>query len=263
MRNIAVILLSGGLDSTTLAAHAVRQGYELRAVTLHYGQKHSKEVDCARRVARHYDIKQEVVDISFFKKLAWYSALTNPVSLSVPRRRQIEEIPQSIPITYVPLRNTMFISMAAAFLESEVLHLIEVEKARPEELEASVLIAANAVDYSGYPDCRPEYYQRMAAALGYGSKLGTTYLMPIKIETPIIEKTKAQIVAMALEMAVPLELTWSCYEGGDIPCGECDSCILRARGFAEAGVRDPLLGLIQDRGHTARRRTRRSVSPRM
>ena len=148
---------------------------------------------------------------------------------------------KDIPITYVPLRNTFLITIAAAFLESEVLNLIESEKASPAELEASIFIAANAMDYSGYPDCKPEFYEKMAEALFKGSKLGAQYDKQIKVQTPIIHKTKAEIVKLGMELGAPLEYTWSCYEGGEVPCGKCDSCILRAKGFSEAGYEDPLL----------------------
>lgn len=241
MRKLAVLLLSGGLDSSTVAAYAQKQGYELKAITIHYGQKHGKEVKCARKIAAHLGIEQEVVDVSFFKRLAWYSALTNPETMSIPKSRRPEDMPAEIPITYVPLRNTLFISMAAAFLESEALHLIEVEKVSPAALEAYIFIAANTVDYSGYPDCRPEYYEQMAKSVTLGSKLGAMYGKAIQIQTPIIMKSKAEIVRLAVDLRVPLQHTWSCYEGGEAPCGRCDSCLLRAKGFAEAGIIDPLV----------------------
>jgi 7-cyano-7-deazaguanine synthase len=146
-----------------------------------------------------------------------------------------------IPITYVPLRNTFFITLAAAFVESQVLDLIEREQIAPSQVGASLFIAANAIDYSGYPDCRPEYYQQMSKALFLGSKLGTQYGIPINIETPIIGLSKAQIIKMGQALDAPLAYTWSCYEGGAFPCGKCDSCLLRASGFAQAGFVDPLL----------------------
>ena len=177
----------------------------------------------------------------FFSKLAWYSALTNSSNFSVPIQRNNFEMARAIPLTYVPLRNTFFITMAAAFVESEVLHLIESEIIDPKEVRASIFIAANAIDYSGYPDCRPEYYREMKKSLFQGSKLGIQYNRPINIETPIISKSKAEIVKMAMKLKAPLEFTWSCYEGGLLPCGKCDSCILRAKGFSEAGYKDPLI----------------------
>lgn len=251
-RKVGVILLSGGLDSTTVAAYAKKQGYELIAITLHYGQKHSKEVESAKKVAQLMGIKQEVIDISFFKRLAWYSALTRPEDFAVPKQRDNKEMSKGIPITYVPLRNTFFITIAAAFLESRVLNLIENEKVDPAEVEASIFIAANAIDYSGYPDCRPKYYEKMTRVLFEGSKLGAQYRKPINIQTPIILKTKAEIIKLAMELKVPLEYTWSCYEGGEVPCGRCDSCILRAKGFAGAGSEDPLIIRLEKDGKIAK-----------
>ena len=252
MKKIGVILLSGGLDSTTVAAYAKKQGYELKAIALNYGQKHSIEVESARKVAETLGIELEVVDISFFKKIAWYSALTSPEDFKLPTGRNKEEMAKGIPLTYVPLRNTFFITIAAAFLESEALNLIESKKVDPKELEASIFIAANAIDYSGYPDCRPAYYEKMAKALFEGSKLGTYYGKPINIETPIILKTKAEIVKLGMELKAPLEYTWSCYEGGEVPCDRCDSCILRAKGFADAGYDDPLIVRLREEGKIAK-----------
>ncbi|TET44688.1 MAG: 7-cyano-7-deazaguanine synthase QueC [Dehalococcoidia bacterium] len=252
MRKVGVILLSGGLDSTTVAAYAKKQGYELIAITLHYGQKHTKEVESAKKVAEVMGIKQEVIDISFFKKLAWYSALTSTEDFKVPKQRDSKEMAKDIPITYVPLRNTFFITIAAAFLESEVLNLIENEKVDPAEAEASIFIAADTIDYSGYPDCRPEFYEKMTRALFEGTKLGAQYNKQINIQTPIILKTKAEIVSLAMELKAPLEYTWSCYEGGEVPCGKCDSCILRAKGFAEVGSEDPLIVRLDKDGKIAK-----------
>ena len=241
MRKLGVILLSGGLDSTTVAAIAQKQGYELMAITLNYGQKHVREIESAKKIARAMNIKHEVVDISFFKKLAWYSALTSSNEFSIPESSLPQERIEEIPITYVPLRNTFFITLAAAFLESEVLNLIERKKISPGNLHASIFIAANAIDYSGYPDCRPEFYSQMSQTLYLGSKLGTQYHLPIAIETPIISLTKAEIVRMSFELKAPLELTWSCYTAGEKPCGKCDSCLIRAKGFSEARFQDPAL----------------------
>ena len=241
MRKIGVVLLSGGLDSTTVAACALKEGYELTALTFQYGQKHSREVESARKVAEVMGIKWEIVDFSFYKRLAWYSALTSSGNFQVPRRMSREDTTSDIPITYVPLRNTFFITVAAAFLESEVLSLIETGTINPVDVETSIFIGVNAIDYSGYPDCRPEYYEKMSEVLFQGSKLGAQYGKPIIIRTPIINMTKAEIVKLACELNTPLEYTWSCYEGEDVPCRKCDSCILRARGFAEAGYDDPLL----------------------
>ena len=232
-------LLSGGLDSTTVTALAKGKTDHLTALTFHYGQSHSKEVDCAAEVARSLGVTQELLDISFLGKVAWYSALTNPEQFPMPQDREASRMGNSIPITYVPLRNTIFLSLAAASLESQVLYAIEIEHVLPEDVQAYIYMAPNAIDYSGYPDCRPEFFQKMGESLGYGSKLWTEYHVPLQIEIPIIEMSKADIVRLAMELEAPLELTWSCYQGGEIPCGRCDSCILRASGFRAAGYPDP------------------------
>ena len=149
-----------------------------------------------------------------------------------------------MPITYVPLRNTIFLALAAAYLESNVLHAIEVEGVDAAEVTASVYMAPNVLDYSGYPDCRPEFYDKARQTLDLGSKLWTEYGVPIGVETPIIDLSKAEIAELGTRLGAPLEHTWSCYEGGDVPCGTCDSCILRAKGFAEADIPDPVLARL-------------------
>ncbi len=237
-KSYGVSLLSGGLDSTTVTAYALLQTGDLTALTFQYGQTHSKEVECAKEICQVLGIRHHLLDISFLRDVAWYSALTHPERFPVPEGRSAGQMGVSIPITYVPLRNTIFLSLAAAFLESQVLHGIEVEGIAPEEIEARLYMAPNAIDYSGYPDCRPEFFTKMAQALDHGSKIWTEYHIPIRVETPIIEKSKADIVKMGLELKAPLELTWSCYQGNATPCGSCDSCILRAKGFQEAGVED-------------------------
>ena len=241
MPSYGVSLLSGGLDSTTVTALAKGKTDHLTALTFHYGQSHSKEVECAADVARSIGVTQELLDISFLGKVAWYSALTNPDRFPVPENREAAQMGNSIPITYVPLRNTIFLSLAAAYLESQVLHAIELENVSPDDVQALIYMAPNAIDYSGYPDCRPEFFDKMGESLGYGSKLWTEYHVPLQIELPIIEMSKADIVRFGMELRAPLELTWSCYQGGKTPCGRCDSCILRANGFKDAGYRDPAL----------------------
>lgn len=238
-RRLGLVLLSGGLDSTTVAALAKEQGHQLAAVTVHYGQVHRREILAAEAVAKALDIDHRVVDVSFFRDLAWYSALTQPDRFSLPGGRSPAQMADDIPSTYVPLRNTFFLTLGAALLESIALHAIEVEGISPRHVDVTLFIAANAIDYSGYPDCRPEFYTAAAETLRLGSKLGTQYGIPFRIETPLIALTKADTVRLALEHSAPLGLTWSCYEGGDRPCGRCDSCLLRAKGFAEAGIPDP------------------------
>jgi 7-cyano-7-deazaguanine synthase len=240
-RRLGLILLSGGLDSTTVAAVARRAGYDLLAVTVHYGQVHAREIEAARRVAGALGLRHRVVDVAFFKDLAWYSALTHPERFALPAGRSLDAMAADVPVTYVPLRNTFLLTLGAALLESEALQAIEEAGAAPATLEATLFVAANAIDYSGYPDCRPEYYDAIAEALRLGSKLGTQYGVPFRIETPLIRLSKAEIVRLGVAAQAPLGLTWSCYAGGERPCGECDSCLLRAKGFAEAGLADPAL----------------------
>ena len=251
MESKGVTLLSGGLDSTTVTAYAKGLVQRLTALTFHYGQTHSKEIQCAQEVARLLGVGHELIDISGFGKAAWYSSLTSPESFPLPRDRRVGEIGgrpdgsgASIPNTYVPLRNTFFLAVAGAFLESLALHAIESQQEDPQELAAYIFLAPNAIDYSGYPDCRPEYYEKMRDALVYGSKLWAQYQVPIQIETPIIHLSKAEIVKMGMELNAPLEHTWSCYQAGEVPCGRCDSCVLRAKGFSEAGYRDPALARL-------------------
>ena len=220
----AVLLLSGGLDSTTLLAHALHEAFDVYAMTFRYGQRHASEIEAARRVAARYPVRDHViVDIDL--RAFGGSALTS--DLAVPKDRAIEEMDAGIPITYVPARNTIFLSFALAWAEV---------------LEAGdIFIGVNALDYSGYPDCRPEYiaaYQRMANLATRGGVEGTN---PIRIRTPLIDLTKAEIIRRGLQLGVDYSVTQSCYDPDPdgAACGHCDACRLRLRGFSEAGVRDP------------------------
>lgn len=222
----AVLLLSGGLDSTTLLAHAIHHGFDVHAMTFRYGQRHASEIEAARRVASAYAVRDHViVDIDL--RTFGGSALTSDAE--VPKDRPPHEMGEGIPITYVPARNTIFLSFALAWAEV---------------LEAGdIFIGVNALDYSGYPDCRPEYiaaYERMANLATRGGVEGTN---PIHIRTPLIALTKAQIIRHGLELGVDYSMTQSCYDpdASGAACGHCDACQLRLRGFAEAGVRDPAL----------------------
>ncbi len=237
----AIVLLSGGLDSTTVAAHALRAGYEVRALTIGYGQLHIRELASARAVAEALCIPLLEVDAEFYAGLAAHSALTDSAAYALPESRDTAQMSASIPITYVPLRNTFFVTLAAAALESWLLSRIETDGADPASLDGAIFVGANAIDYSGYPDCRPEFYDAMVDVLRLGSKVGTAYNVPMRIEAPIIRMSKAEIVRYAVELGAPLELTWSCYAGREVPCGVCDSCELRSAGFAAAGVIDPAL----------------------
>ncbi len=240
-RRIGQILLSGGLDSTTLVCVAQRDCDELAALSLDYGQRHRRELDAAALVAAHLSLDHQVADVRFYGTLASHSALTDADTFDLPENRDAAEMSGDIPITYVPLRNTFFLTLAAAQLESIVLRRIENDGVPPEDITPVLYIAANALDYSGYPDCRPDFYAAAVETLRLGSKIGTHYDLPIQIETPLIDKTKADIVRLAADIDAPLHLTWSCYNAGPRPCGTCDSCQLRQKGFAEAGVDDPAL----------------------
>ena len=240
-RRIGQILLSGGLDSTTLATLAQKETDELLAMTLNYGQRHAIELDAARAVAQRLGLAHKVVDVRFYRDLARHSALTDTARYALPTCRSADEIATGIPVTYVPLRNTFFMTLAAASLESRVLDAIEGEGHAPEDIEPVLYIAANALDYSGYPDCRPEFYAALTETLRLGSKIATQYGCVMRIATPLIDKSKADIVRLGIANGAPLDVSWSCYGAGPVPCGQCDSCQLRAKGFAEAGVPDPAL----------------------
>lgn len=245
---IGVVLLSGGLDSTTVAAYAKSLGHEVHAITVHYGQTLSREIKSAQEIAKRLGIKHRIIDISSFKEVAWYSALTHPELYEVPKERPTEEMAKIVPITYVPLRNTFLIVLAAAYLESEILQRIERENVEPKKIEARLFIAANSLDFSGYPDCRPEFYDRMNELIKLASKAGTQYNVEMKIDTPLLFKDKKEITELGIELSAPLEWTWSCYIGGEVPCGKCDSCLLRAKGFGEAGIEDPLILRLKREG---------------
>lgn len=215
-----LVVLSGGLDSTVCMALADREsGGALVALTFAYGQRHHTEVDRAAGVAGHYRSEHLVVELD---TSAWGgSALTDP-SIDIPTTGD----DNGIPVTYVPARNSIFLAVALGVAEARGLD--------------AAWIGVNAVDYSGYPDCRPEFIEAFRGVARTGQKRGVEG-DPIDIRAPLIAATKAEIVRMGLELGAPLELTWSCYQGGDIPCGECDACRLRAQGFAQAGVADPAL----------------------
>ncbi len=217
----AIVLLSGGLDSTTTLAKALSDGHEVVALSFRYGQRHSKELISAANVAKHYGVKHVIVnlDLSMFR-----SALTRE-DLVVPENRDESKMGQDIPITYVPARNIIMLSVAAGLCES-----VDADR---------IYIGANSVDYSGYPDCRPEFFEAYEKMIAVGTKAGVEG-RPIKIETPILRYSKADIVRLGKKLHAPLELTWSCYEGGEKACGKCDSCQLRLKGFEEAGYKDEI-----------------------
>lgn len=219
----AVVLLSGGMDSATALAVAKSEGFEVIALTIDYGQRHKKEIEAAKHVAEHFRVKDHRIVHLDLTEIGG-SALTDR-RIPVPEQRRLEEIGQGIPATYVPARNTIFLSYA--------LGLAEATGAK------ALYIAANQVDYSGYPDCRPEFYKAFQEVARLGTKRGVEGDV-IEIRTPLISMSKADIVRKGDELGVPWKLTWSCYKGGAKACGVCDSCQLRLKGFREAGVKDPL-----------------------
>lgn len=214
----AVVLLSGGLDSATTLAVAKNENYDIYAISFDYGQKHRRELEYAKKICAHYKIKHKVIKVD----LGWARSALTDKKMKIPEHRK--EIGKDIPLTYVPARNLLFLSYALAFAES-----INAE---------AVFIGANARDYSGYPDCRPEFYKALQVAVEVGTKSGVEG-KPVEIKYPLINLTKAEIIKKGVSLNVPYELTWSCYKGGKKACGKCDSCVLRAKGFREARVRDP------------------------
>jgi 7-cyano-7-deazaguanine synthase len=219
-RRKAVVLLSGGLDSSTTLYEAKRQGYRCMALVFDYGQRHRREVQSALAVARSARCPIRVIRI----RLPWGGSALTDRTMPIPSDRSLMEIGRGIPPTYVPARNTILLGYAVSCAEA-----IGAD---------AVFIGANALDMSGYPDCRPAYYQAFQKLIRLGTKAGAEG-RPIRIVTPLLKKTKAQIVRHAVRLGVPLEKTWSCYRGGVRPCGRCDSCLLRAKGFAQAGLKDP------------------------
>ena len=220
----AVVLLSGGLDSTTTLAIARDDGYETYAMSFRYGQRHTVELQCAGKVANALGVKQHtIVDID----LRTFGASALTADIEVPKDRSDAEMAAGIPITYVPARNTIFLSYALAW--AEVLG------------SDTIFIGVNAIDYSGYPDCRPEYIRAYQTMANLATQAGVEGKTKLKILAPLMDKTKAEIIRIGVALGVDYSLTLSCYDpdAGGRACGGCDSCLLRKRGFKEAGVPDP------------------------
>jgi 7-cyano-7-deazaguanine synthase len=215
----AVVLLSGGLDSATTLYLAKREGYRCLCLIFDYGQRHKKELLSAKKIARLANCPYRVVNFN----LPWKGSSLLDKVLRIPE--SLDRKQKRIPSTYVPARNIIFLSFAVSFAEAG-------------NAEA-VFIGANAIDYSGYPDCRPEFYQNFSRAVRTGTKSGVEG-KAIKVLTPLINKSKKEIIELGTALAVPYQLTWSCYRGGKVPCGKCDSCRLRQKGFKQAGIKDPL-----------------------
>jgi 7-cyano-7-deazaguanine synthase len=221
----AVVLLSGGLDSTTVLAIAKSQGFDCYALSFQYGQRHAHELKAAEEIASAQKVSQHVIaDINL--RAFGGSALTSDIA--VPKGRSVSEMADGIPVTYVPARNTVFLSFALAWAETLG--------------SSDIFVGVNALDYSGYPDCRPEYIAAFEVMANLATKAGVEGTQRLKIHTPLISMTKAQIVQEGLRLGVDYSHTSSCYDPGadGRPCAACDSCLLRAKGFAEAGVTDPL-----------------------
>jgi 7-cyano-7-deazaguanine synthase len=220
----AVVLLSGGIDSTTTLAIAIARGYEAYALSFDYGQRHQIETESARRVANSLGAKEHRV-AKIDMRVFGGSALTDDID--VPKQRSQKEMTRGIPVTYVPARNTIFLAYALAW--GEVISA------------ADIFLGVNAVDYSGYPDCRPQFIEALEKLANLGTKAGLEGKR-FKIHTPLIKLSKAEIIRKATELGLDFSLTHSCYDPSPegLACGECDSCLLRLKGFREAGIKDPI-----------------------
>jgi len=221
----AVVLLSGGVDSTTTLAIAKNRGFAIYALSFRYGQRHEVELEAASRIARYFNTDEHlIVDIDL--RRIGGSALTGDIA--IPKSRNIKQMGKDIPVTYVPARNTIFLSYALAWAET---------------IKAfDIFIGVNALDYSGYPDCRPEYIESYEKMANLATKAGVEGKQRIKIDTPLIRMTKAQIIRKGIELGVDYSQTHSCYDPSaeGVACGECDSCLLRLNGFQEAGIKDSI-----------------------
>ena len=219
-----VVLSSGGIDSTTVMAIAKHEGYKIYSLSFFYGQRHAFELEAAQKVANAIGVTEHLV-INIDLKQIGGSSLTDDID--VPKDRNEQEMTRKIPVTYVPARNTIFLSIALAW--AEVLK------------SSDIFIGVNAIDYSGYPDCRPEYIDAFERMANLATKAGVEGDIKIRIRTPLIRLTKAQIIQKGIELGVDYALTHSCYDPSPqgLACGRCDSCFLRRKGFKEAGVSDP------------------------
>jgi 7-cyano-7-deazaguanine synthase len=225
MAQPAVILLSGGLDSATAAAVARSEGFDLFALTVDYGQRHRQELAAARRVAAAFEVRRHV-ELSVDLRQFGGSALTDRIE--VPKGRSLEEMDQAIPSTYVPARNTILLSLALGYAE--------VVQA------ADLFLGVNAVDYSGYPDCRPEFIDAFERVANLATRAGVEGSLHFRLHTPLIRLTKGEIIRLGMGLGVDYSLTHTCYDPDEVgvSCGRCDACLLRRKGFAEVGLEDPL-----------------------
>jgi len=219
----AVVLLSGGIDSATTLYWAKKQGYSCFCLIFDYGQRHKREIESAKKIAQIANCKWRILKVS----LPWKGSSLLDRDIKIPKHlNTLKPKNQKIPSTYVPARNIIFLSFALSFGES-----INAQ---------AIFIGAHMQDYSGYPDCRKEFFRAFEEVIKRGTASGVNK-KEIKIYTPLINKNKAEIIKLAYNLGVPLELSWSCYRGGKYPCGKCDSCYFRAKGFQEAGMKDPLI----------------------
>ena len=217
----AVVLLSGGLDSTVCMSIAKAQGFELFPISFHYGQRHVKELDCARRIAEKYGVTRHLVINTNMSDIGG-SALTDK-AVAVPDG---DSSRNDIPVTYVPARNLIFLSYALGYAE-----VVQADH---------IFIGVNALDYSGYPDCRPEFISLFQNLANYSTRASVADGRKIVIETPLLYLSKREIILKGIQLEAPLEMTTSCYRGEDLACGQCDSCLLRLKGFEAAGSIDPI-----------------------
>jgi len=215
----AVVLLSGGIDSTTTLYLAKKEGFRCHCLIFDYGQRHRREIESAKRIVKINNCPWQILKIDLLKK---DSALLDR-KVKIPQHSNLKT---NIPSTYVPARNIIFLSFALSYAET-----IKAEK---------IFIGAHILDYSNYPDCRPEFFKAFNRVILCGTKAGRKGKR-IEIKTPLINKKKSEIIKLGIKLGVPFELTWSCYEGEKYPCGKCDSCYFREKGFKEAGLKDPLL----------------------
>ena len=219
----AVVLLSGGLDSATVLGMALAAGYDAHALSFRYGQRHAFELDCAAAIAAKAGVPHVVLDLN----LSQFGGSALTADIAVPKDRSAGEMAGAIPITYVPARNTVFLSCALAWAETLS--------------TGDIFLGVNAVDYSGYPDCRPEYIQAFQAMANLATKGGVEGTMPVTIHTPLIDLTKGEIIQKGLALGVDYAMTTSCYDPAPdgAACGHCDACQLRRKGFSDAGLADP------------------------